>query len=138
MVPFFSPVLSLDIAEPFIGRINCKESRVDHNITLAEGRKAGKFLKANSSITKMPQCVSQCCKMKGCDVAFMVNKDCYSVLCKSLESCVPKKNKDPSMSTLIAYVAKHQQDRLKGKGYDYTVQFIAPILLYRWYVIVQI
>ena len=36
----------------------------------------------------------------------MVNKECYSVLCESLESCAPKKNKNGNMDTLVAYVAR--------------------------------
>lgn len=103
---------SLDIAEPF-GRINCKESKIDKNVTLAEGRDAGRYLKANSSIANMKQCVSQCCRLKGCDVAFMVNKDCYSVLCRSIESCAPKQNDNKDMKTKVAYVAKLNKDHPK-------------------------
>ena len=102
----------MDIAEPF-GRINCKESKIDKNVTLAEGRNAGRFLKANKSITSMKQCVSQCCGIRDCDLAFMLNKDCYSVICDSLESCAPKKNKKGSKDTLIAYVARKYHPKCK-------------------------
>eukprot|EP00795_Rhopilema_esculentum_P005347 gene5347-521_t len=104
LMSFYSGVC-LDIAEPF-GRINCKESKIDKNVTLAEGRNAGRFLKANNSITSMKQCVSQCCGIRDCDLAFMLNKDCYSVICDSLESCAPKRNDKGSKDTLIAYVAR--------------------------------
>eukprot|EP00112_Aurelia_sp_Birch-Aquarium-sp1_P018965 Seg4600.1 transcript_id=Seg4600.1/GoldUCD/mRNA.D3Y31 product="hypothetical protein" protein_id=Seg4600.1/GoldUCD/D3Y31 len=104
--------LGLDIAEPF-GRVNCKESKIDKNVTLAEGSNAGRYLKANNSITSMRQCVAQCCRIQGCDVAFMVNRECYSVLCKSLDSCAPKQNEMESMHTLVAYVAKLNRDHPK-------------------------
>jgi len=97
--------LCLEIPEP-IGRVDCKESRIDKNITLIEGRNAGRFLKANKSISNMKQCVAQCCGVGGCDLAFMVNNQCYSVICTSLESCAPKKNTDGKMKTMVAYVAK--------------------------------
>eukprot|EP00794_Sanderia_malayensis_P012892 gene12892-14218_t len=51
--------------------------------------------------------------MKGCDVAFMANKQCYSVMCKSIESCAPKQNDNSQMKTLVSYVAKLSKDHPK-------------------------
>lgn len=117
--------LGLDIAEPF-GRVNCKESKIDKNVTLAEGSNAGRYLKANNSITSMRQCVAQCCRIQGCDVAFMVNKECYSVLCKSLDSCAPKQNEMESMHTLVAYVAKLNRDHPKCKFMECVLKELCP------------
>ena len=118
--------LCLEMPEP-VGRVDCKESRIDKNITLIEGRNAGRFLKANKSISNMKQCVAQCCGVGGCDLAFMVNNQCYSVICESLESCAPKKNRDGKMRTMVAYVAKKYTQ--KCKNYQHIIFYAALCLI---------
>jgi len=106
---------TLEISESTGGRVECAKSKIDHNVTLASGHHAGSFLKANKSITHMHNCVKQCCQMKGCDVALFHNSACYSVKCKSLESCAPAKNTDKRTSISISFVAK---PKLKSSSSD--------------------
>ena len=103
---------ALDIYETGSRHIDCKKSKIDRNVTLASGKGAGQFFKANSSVNTMKQCIAQCCRMKGCDIAFFSNKACYSVKCKSLDSCAPTKNEDQTKDIEISYVARPSSTRL--------------------------
>ena len=98
-------VIALEIAELNSDRNDCERSKVDHNVTLAYGDRAGAFLKANRSIANMKRCLKQCCQMKGCDVALFTNGACYSVKCKNIETCATTKNTDKRMHIEISYVA---------------------------------
>lgn len=115
LTSLFLAVDSLEVPKSRSEVINCSRSKVDYNVTLAEGKRAGSFLKANKSVTTITQCVRRCCQIKGCDIAFLSNGDCYSVKCKSLDSCAPTMNTDKSMSVVISYVAKPKLSMLPGR-----------------------
>ena len=72
---------------------SCETSPVRRNVTLRGGIKAGYFHKLAQYVA-MELCVQLCCQEKGCDVAFMIGKNCYGVKCFSEELChvVPAKN----------------------------------------------
>ena len=72
---------------------SCETSPVRRNVTLRGGIKAGYFRKLAQYVA-MELCVQLCCQEKGCDVAFMIGKNCYGVKCFSEELChvVPAKN----------------------------------------------
>ena len=108
-------VHSLEVPKTQGQTINCHRSKVDYNVTLAEGRNAGSFVKANRTIKTMKKCLQHCCQMKGCDVAFLNNNNCYSVKCRTLDSCAPTLNKDENVSTAISYVAKPRASFTSGK-----------------------
>lgn len=103
----------LEVAESQGDTIDCSRSKIDHNVTLAEGRQAGSFLKAKS-VSTMEECLRHCCQLKGCDVAFLTNNECYSVKCKSLDTCAPTMNTDKRMSVAISYVARPKASLLPG------------------------
>jgi hypothetical protein len=72
---------------------SCETSPVRRNVTLRGGIKAGYFHKLAQYVA-MELCVQLCCQEKGCDVAFMIGKNCYGVKCFSEELChvVPANN----------------------------------------------
>ena len=72
---------------------SCETSPVRQNVTLHGGIKAGYFHKLAQYVA-MELCVQLCCQEKGCDVAFMIGKNCYGVKCFSEDLCrvVPAKN----------------------------------------------
>ncbi|XP_028404361.1 uncharacterized protein LOC114527001 isoform X2 [Dendronephthya gigantea] len=72
---------------------SCETSPVRRNVTLRGGIKAGYFHKLAQYVA-MELCIQLCCQEKGCDVAFMIGKNCYGVKCFSEELChvVPAKN----------------------------------------------
>ena len=99
-------VYALNIYETNSRQINCKKSRIDRNVTLAKGYDAGKFVRSRIPVKTMKDCVAECCRTRGCDVAFFTNSTCYKVKCRSLTSCEPSGNDNPNMNTLISYVAR--------------------------------
>ena len=96
-------------------------------MTLSKGAKAGKFYKIDE-VDKMEDCIGHCCGAKKCDVAFMVNKNCYLVGCYSLESCVVKKSENPKFSTFLSVVTKSTPSAsVKGMLHFYLVKwFLNP------------
>ena len=50
----------------------------------------------------MAKCMEKCCDSKECDVAYMVEKKCYSVSCSSRDDCKPVTVKAPKKTPLIS------------------------------------
>lgn len=92
----------------------CRKSAVNYNVTLSKGAKAGKYYKM-VGIHKMDECVGHCCGSKRCDVAFMVNKNCYLVKCLNSGSCDLKKSDNPKFDTMLSVVSKAKAKETKGK-----------------------
>ena len=87
---------------------------MNYNVTLTKGPKAGKFYKM-AGIHKMDDCLGHCCGSKRCDVAFMVNKNCYLVKCFNSDSCVLKQSDNPKFDTMLSVVSKSNAKETKGK-----------------------
>ena len=87
---------------------------MNYNVTLSKGAKAGKYYRMHE-IHKMDECVGHCCGSKKCDVAFMVNNNCYLVKCHNAESCVVKQSENPKFDTMLSMVSKPKGD-LSTKG----------------------
>ncbi|XP_031554877.1 uncharacterized protein LOC116291804 isoform X2 [Actinia tenebrosa] len=64
----------------------CWDGDVLYNQTLIGGINAGVFTD-NGKTTTMDLCMQSCCKQPACDLAFMIEDDCYSVACTSPSSC---------------------------------------------------
>ncbi|XP_015762034.1 PREDICTED: uncharacterized protein LOC107341127 [Acropora digitifera] len=93
----------------------CRKSSVNYNVTLSNGAKAGKYYKI-SSIDNMDDCVSNCCRSKRCDVAFMVNKNCYLVKCHNSDSCELKQSDNSKFDTMLSVVSKSNSKSIEGES----------------------
>ncbi|XP_022802620.1 uncharacterized protein LOC111340100 [Stylophora pistillata] len=93
----------------------CRKSSVNYNVTLSKGAKAGKYYKM-IGIKEMDRCVKHCCGSKRCDVAFMVNKNCYLVKCHNSDSCDLKKSDNSKFDTMLSVVSKSKLKEAKGEG----------------------
>ena len=96
----------------------CSKSSVNYNVTLSKGTKAGKYYKM-AGISKMDDCVGHCCRSKRCDVAFMVNKNCYLVKCHNSNSCELKQSDNPKFDTMLSVVSKSKAVEGKKVHYQY-------------------
>ena len=87
---------------------------MNYNVTLSKGAKAGKYYKM-TSIDNMDECVGHCCRSKICDVAFMVNKNCYLVKCHNSDSCELKQSDNPKFDTMLSMVSKSNTKSIEGE-----------------------
>ena len=62
----------------------------------------------------MDECLGHCCGSKRCDVAFMVNKNCYLVKCFNSDSCALKQSDNPKFDTMLSVVSKSKAKETKG------------------------
>lgn len=67
-----------------------------------------------AGIDKMDECLGHCCGSKRCDVAFMVNKNCYLVKCFNSDSCALKQSDNPKFDTMLSVVSKAKAKTTKG------------------------
>ena len=68
----------------------CWNGEIMYNYTLVGGINAGTF-SDNGKTSNMDICMQFCCKRDSCDLAFMIEDDCYSVSCNSNGACEPRK-----------------------------------------------
>lgn len=68
----------------------CWDGEILQNYTLVGGINAGTFTD-NGKTINMDLCMQFCCKREACDLAFMIEDDCYSVACNSNGACEPRK-----------------------------------------------
>lgn len=68
----------------------CWDGEILQNYTLVGGINAGTFTD-NGKTSNMDICMQFCCKRQTCDLAFMIEDDCYSVSCNSNGACEPRK-----------------------------------------------
>lgn len=111
-------LLSLTVAKLELIASNktpCRKSSVNYNVTLSKGAKAGKYYKM-TSIDNMDECVGHCCRSKICDVAFMVNKNCYLVKCNNSDSCELKQSDNPKFDTMLSMVSKSNTKSIEGES----------------------
>ncbi|XP_048590274.1 uncharacterized protein LOC5501396 [Nematostella vectensis] len=73
-------------------------------VTFRGGIKAGHF-KDQGAVRNMGDCVNKCCRKPSCDIAFMVDGNCYSVKCdKNKSLCEPEYAKTTSHNTSMAFI----------------------------------
>ena len=68
----------------------CSQVKEVSRVTLKGGYYAGIFSRQDNA-TSMKECVSECCRLPECNLAFMVAKVCYTVQCFSNEKCTSVK-----------------------------------------------
>ena len=74
---------------------NCGYGNLEKEATLRGGVNAGSFLDAGL-VSNIEQCADHCCNSIKCDVAFMIMKRCFLVMCFSSRLCesIPARNAD--------------------------------------------
>lgn len=97
-----------DLAKLFEGEdlpLLCNHVGHSNNVTLRGGINAGKFIKRENA-TSLDDCIEECCRDEGCDVAFELEHACYSVNCFSAKLCevVPNSNPATAGSLRIAKI----------------------------------
>ena len=69
-----------------LSQSKCSFGATFHNVSFRLGRQAGTFI--NLGVTDdIHECAHLCCETLNCDVAFMISQDCFSVHCRSNETC---------------------------------------------------
>ena len=112
---FSAPPVAANLELISSDKTPCRKSAVNYNVTLSKGAKAGKYYKM-AGINKMDECLGHCCGSKRCDVAFMVNKNCYLVKCFNSDSCALKQSDNPKFDTMLSVVSKSNAKTTKGKS----------------------
>jgi len=81
----------------------CMATKVITDVTLKGGKKAGKF-KDQGDVKNMNACKKLCCEDDKCNLAFMLEKTCYTVTCKSKDLCDHTPAPPSDFRPRIAYV----------------------------------
>lgn len=91
----------------------CRTSIVHNDVTLVGGINAGKFTDLGDA-DNMSICTQRCCMKDACDVAFMLEGECYGVACSNESLCETRPARNPARyNPRIVYV---YHDKRKGKG----------------------
>lgn len=88
------------------GPSTCKEMRISkvfHDVTLNGGISSGDFTD-KGHVSSMDECVSKCCDVETCNVAFVIKDTCFLVKCKSYENCGLKSAVSKYYNPKIAYI----------------------------------
>lgn len=91
----------------------CWDGDIAYNKTLIGGINAGVF-KDNGKATTMDMCMQFCCKRADCDLAFMIEDDCYSVACSTPSSCKTRKARPTQFYPRISYTRKFKGKTILG------------------------
>ena len=95
--------------------LKCKHSNITNNKDLPGGIHKNNFTLIKEADT-MAKCMKECCESKECDLAYMVQKKCYSVSCSSADDCKPMTAKASKNTPLIsAMLMKAEPKEEAGK-----------------------
>ena len=82
----------------------CKAKNKVENVTLVDGIGAGNFTDLGH-VSDMNDCVSRCCSVSTCELAFRIEDDCYGITCYSENSCRTRSARNAmSLKPMIAFV----------------------------------
>ena len=87
----------------------CTHTFVFNNSTLRGGLTAGD-VKNEGLVEGMEQCVDLCCKTLECNVALLINEECYIVACTNKVRCEAIPVKERGGNTKVAYVARNTDE----------------------------
>ena len=124
-----SPLVSTQQKNPV-----CWDGQILYNYTLVGGINAGTFTD-NGKTTNMDLCMQSCCKRESCDLAFMIEDDCYSVACNSNGACEPRKARPTHYNPRIAIRKKAQGETEYASSETFCYQSSPPFvdeLLQQW------
>ena len=94
----------------------CHTSMVHNDVTLVGGINAGKFTDLGEA-DNMSVCTQRCCIKAACDLAFMLEGECYGVKCVNDSLCQTRPARNPARyNPKIVYVY-HEKNKDKGKRY---------------------
>jgi len=82
---------------------SCTFSEMLHNATLRGNLQSGKF-SDRGEMDDMRQCVRLCCMLKGCDLAFMLRRKCFTVQCRNKYLCEPVPARSVTFSPMLCYI----------------------------------
>ena len=92
----------------------CHNSEVKKDVTLVGGINSGKFTDLGR-VDDISVCVQRCCNNQSCDVAFLLENECYGVSCLNDKLCETRRARNPQRyNPEIAYVY-HGKAKDKGK-----------------------
>ena len=92
----------------------CRTSIVHNDVTLVGGINAGKFTDLGDA-ENMTVCSQRCCFKDACDVAFMLEGECYGVKCINESLCETRPARNPARyNPKIVYVY-HDKKKDEGK-----------------------
>ena len=78
------------------------------------------LLTSLSCFSDMDMCMDRCCAQRGCNVAYMVDKNCFSVACFSPSLCkisdVSSTNGDVEISTIMESTAERPAEKREYKN----------------------
>lgn len=96
--------------------LKCKHSNITNDKDLPNGIHNNNFTVVKDAST-MAKCMEKCCDSKDCDLAYMVEKKCFSVSCSSKEDCRPVSVKASKKTPLISVmVMKVEPKEETGKS----------------------
>lgn len=81
--------------------LKCKHSNITNDKDLPGGIHKNNFTIVKD-VETMGKCMEKCCDSKKCDIAYMVEKKCYSVSCSSKDFCIPVSVKASKKTPLIS------------------------------------
>ena len=99
-------------------KLQCSATRMRSGVTLHGGLKAGNFTDVGKA-ENMQMCVRLCCVADKCDVAMMVNENCFLVSCFSKKLCESRKSLTMSYKPKLAYVLKKAMNSKNNTGTPY-------------------
>ena len=106
----------------------CRASAVHNDVTLVGGINAGKFTDLGNA-DNMSLCTQRCCMKSACDVAFMLENECYGVSCLNESLCESRPARNPARyNPRIVYVY-HDTKKDKGKFVDYSCSSLYFVII---------
>ncbi|XP_033112525.1 dyslexia-associated protein KIAA0319 homolog isoform X2 [Anneissia japonica] len=113
-------VLSIVIFyKPGPGRGECTGTTPLSGFTLNEASRETNTIIPQTSVTTMDGCIEACCQVTSCDLVWMSDGICYSVVCKSVEACEPVETSEAIISMISAIdrsTEKITKDAAKDDG----------------------
>ena len=98
------------VAKATTTNLNCKLGNVYRNRDLLGGLGAGNFTD-KGAVATIEECMTICCGIKDCSVAYMVEHNCFAISCKDKEQCKTFEKSPLENSPVIGFV-----DRYKAEG----------------------
>jgi len=97
--------------------LKCKHSNITNDKDLPNGVHKNNFTIVKDA-NSMAKCMETCCDSKDCDLAYMVERKCYSVSCSSKEDCRPvsvkASKKTPLISAMVMKVEPKEETDLSA------------------------
>ena len=90
----------------------CIYQQTFHDKSLYGGTKAGQFTFENETYT-LPDCIQKCCDNEQCNLALMMDKFCFTVVCSSRPLCNVIETGPKRYNTHIVYIRMKPSDICK-------------------------